>query len=120
MVLRDAVARHDIDRLLRGRRPDQAAAFGFQLRPLRGFQRLHGKVAQAGVGIAVTHRRWGGGCLALALRLPFGGRLGALGTFSLVDESAHPRDVAFGLLAARFGHRVVGAYRDRAAAARAG
>ena len=36
-----------------------------------------------------------GGLLGASdVRLPFGGRLGALGAFSLVDERAHPRDVA--------------------------
>jgi hypothetical protein len=81
VVLGDAVARHDIDWLLWGRRPDQAAAFGFQLRTLRGFQGLLGEVAQAGVGVAVAQGRWAAGCLTLALRLPFGGCFGALGAF---------------------------------------
>ena len=102
MVLGDAVARHDIDRLLWGRRPDQAAAFGFQLRSLRCFQGLLGQVAQAGVGVAVAQGRWASGCLTLALRLPFGGCFGALGAFPPVDKITHALHVALGLLAIGF------------------
>ena len=120
MVLGDAVARHDIDWLLWGRRPDQAAAFGFQLRTLRGFQGLLGQVAQAGVGVAVAQGRWAAGCLTLALRLPFGGCFGALGAFPLIDVIAHALDSALGLLAIGFGNSFLGAHRHGTAAARAG
>lgn len=120
MVRRDAVARHDINWLLRGRRPDQAAAFGFHLRPLRGFQGLLGEVAQAGVGVAVAQGRWAAGCLTLALRLPFGGCFGALGAFPPVDKITHARHVALGLLAIGFGNGFLGTYRQGTAATRAG
>jgi len=120
VVLRDAVARHDIDWLLWGRRPDQAAAFGFQLRSLRCFQGLLGQVAQAGVGVAVAQGRWASGCLTLALRLPFGGCFGALGAFPPVDKITHALHVALGLLAIGFGNSFLGAHRHGAAASRAG
>ncbi len=120
MVRRDAVARHDIDWLLWGRRPDQAAAFGFQLRSLRCFQGLLGQVAQAGVGVAVAQGRWASGCLTLALRLPFGGCFGALGAFPPVDKITHALDIPLGLLAIGFGNSFLGAHRHGAAASRAG
>lgn len=115
-----AVTRYDIDRLLGGRWLDQATAFGFQLCPLGGFQRLLGQVAQAGIRVAVTPARRVGSRLALGLGLSLGGGFGALGAFPLVDVVAHPLYIALGLLAGGFRYGFVGAHCDRAATARAG
>lgn len=116
-----AVDRH-VNRLLCiFRRFDQAAAFGFELGALRGFERLLAEVAQAGGRVAVGAGLWAGGTLPLRRTLlPFSGLFGALGCLAFIDVSAHAFDIAFSLQACRLRNRFVGACRNGRAAGTGG